>query len=123
MKLTELKLFEQQCLEEWENDSLFEMAKISSKQHGINNVIIWVGQTNKRHGLRVKVSNIKNKFSLDDHFVIRMPSLDYDPKQVANWIDMKPILSWIKLNQKLLNDYENGLVDDTGIFLDNISKI
>jgi len=118
-----IEIFESQCKQEWDNDELFEMANIHSRRHGIKDVVIWVGATNKRHGLRVKVSNIKNKFSWENHFVIRMPSLDYNPKNVAKWIDIDAVLSWIKLNQELLYDYENGKIDDTDDFLDNISPI
>ncbi len=111
---------------EWENDQLFEMANIPARRHGIENVVIWVGKAPKRHGLRVKVSRIPNKMNEDDCFVIMMPSLDYDPAQVPNWMGtktVKKILSWIKLNQKLLNDYETGVIYDTEEFLQSISKI
>lgn len=105
---------------------LFEMANIHPRYHGIPDVCIWVGVANKQHGLRVKVSNLKNKFDPDYCFNIQMPSLDYDPTQVAKWISastMKKILEWIVLNQKLLYDYENGKMNDTGLFLDSISKV
>lgn len=111
---------------EWENDQLFEMARVGQKHHGIENVVIWVGSANPQHGLRVKVSNIPNKMRMEDSFVIQMPSLDYDPSQVAAWITpkiMKQILEWIALNQKLLYDYENGDIEDTEYFLNNLSKV
>jgi len=118
-----IELFEQECKTEWEDDILFEMANLHPKYHNIKDVVIWVGKANKRHGLRVKVSNVRNKFDVNDHFVIQMPSLDYNPKNVAKWIDIKLIQDWIKLNQKLLYDYENGIIDDTGEFLDNIKPL
>jgi hypothetical protein len=111
---------------EWRDDQLFEMANVTSKRHGIENIVIWVGAAPKQHGLRVKVSNIPGRMDMDNSFVIMMPSLDYDPNQVANWITpkiMKQILQWITLNQKLLYDYESGIITDTDDFLDNISKI
>lgn len=128
MKLVDITLFTQLCEEEWKNDELFEMANITSRYHGIENVVIWVGMANKQHGLRVKVSKLPNKMDLDptNSFIIMMPSLDYDPTQVPNWIGRKTmikILNWITLNQQLLYDYENGVIQDTGLFLDNISKI
>ena len=112
--------------EEWENDRLFEMANIFPTKHGIANVVIWVGSTNKQHGLRVKVSKIPNKIDMNDTFTIMMPSLDYDPSEVPKWMKgstMEKILSWIKLNQKLLYDYETGTTQDTEIFMKSISKI
>ena len=111
---------------EWVAAELHEMANIFPKRHGIENVVIWVGIAPKQHGLRVKVSNIPNKMSITDSFVIMMPSLDYDPHQVADWITpkiMNRIIDWIKLNQPLLSDYETGILDDTELFLNNISKV
>ena len=118
-----IEIFEEHCKKEWEQDIVFEMANVFPKYHGIDGVVIWVGKANKQHGLRVKVSNVRNKWSMDNHFVIQMPSLDYNPKNVAKWIPIKNILLWIKLNQELLYNYENGLIDDTSEFLEKISKL
>ena len=126
MKLQDIHSFTQQCQEEWDNDLLFEMASIHDQTHGIRDVVIWVGMANKKHGLRVKVSNTRNKFDMNDHFVIQMPSLDYNPTAVAKWISktkMNEIFQWIKLNQQLLFDYENGIIDDTAEFMNNLSNI
>ena len=122
----ELRTYIDMVSTEWESDELYEMANIFPKRHGIENVVIWVGMAPKQHGLRVKVSNVPNKMSMTDSFVIMMPSLDYDPHQVANWITpkiMNRILDWIKLNQALLSDYETGRLDDTELFLNSISKV
>ena len=122
----ELRMYIDMVNEEWNDDQLFEMANLVSEVHGIPNIVIWVGRAPKQHGLRVKVSNVPNKMDMDNSFVIMMPSLDYDPKQVANWIDqktIKKILDWIKINQQLLYDYETGLIDDTRLFISQISKI
>ena len=126
MKLTEIQTFEQSCSEEWDNDELFEMANIHDNIHGIDDIVIWVGIANKQHGLRIKVSNKKNKFDIKDHFVIKMPSLDFDPSRVAKWITgkhLRAIKRWIVLNQQLLIDYENGSIDDTHEFLKKISPV
>jgi hypothetical protein len=122
----ELRKYITMVNEEWDNDHLHEMARLGPNQHGIENVVIWVGAANKQHGLRVKVSNVPNKMRMEDSFVIQMPSLDYDPNQVADWITpkiMKQILQWIVLNQKILYDYENGVIQYTDDFLNNISKV
>lgn len=126
VKLSDLQLFEQLCAEEWDTDQLFEMANLHTNAHGIPDVVIWVGLANKQHGLRVKVSNQKNRFDPTDHFVIQMPSLDYNPNAVASWITTKHlqmIFNWIKLNQQVLVDYENGGLDDTREFLQRISPV
>ena len=122
----ELRTYIDMVSTEWESDQLYEMANIFPKRHGIDNVVIWVGMAPKQHGLRVKVSNVPDKMSMTDSFVIMMPSLDYDPRQVADWITpkiMNRILDWIKLNQELLSDYETGKLDDTELFLSSISKV
>ena len=126
MKLVDIVTFTRLCEEEWLNDELFEMANIHSDIHGIQDIVIWVGRANKQHGLRIKVSNKKNKFDATDHFVIQMPSLDYDPRMVAKWITpqhIQLIFNWIKLNQQLLFDYENDLIDNTKVFLSNLSSV
>lgn len=112
-------------LEESE-DLIHEMANVGPGRHGIENVYIFVGKTNKQHGLRVKVSRTPGRYDDNDTFVIQMPSLDYNPAQVPRWIKqdtMIKILEWIKLNQQLLADYEYGKIWDTDDFLNNISKI
>jgi hypothetical protein len=106
---------------------LHEMANVGPARHGIENVYIHVGSVEKApYWLRVKVSNVPGRYERSDSFVIKMPSLDYDPTQVANWITpriMKKILSWIKLNQQVLYDYETGTITDTDVFLNSLSKI
>ena len=111
---------------EYARDELFEMANVTQRRHGIENVVIWVGAAPKQHGLRVKISNVPGKMDMSNSFVIMMPSLDYDPTQVASWITpkiMKKILQWITLNQKLLYDYELGEITDTDDFLNSISRV
>lgn len=112
--------------EEVYGEDLYEMARLHSSLHGINDVVIWVGLANKQHGLRIKISNKKNKFDPNDCFIIQMPSLDYDPTKVAKWINKKTmdkIMDWIKLNQKTLVDYENEEIDDTDEFLSLLVKV
>ena len=126
MSATQLRQYIDMVNNEWESAQLYEMARVGPQRHGIDNVIIWVGEAPKNHGLRVKVSNIPNKMRMEDSFTIMMPSLDYDPTQVADWITpkiMKKILNWIVLNQELLYNYENGKISDTDTFMDQISKV
>lgn len=108
-------------------DLIHEMANVSPRRHGIDNVYIQVGSVvGGQHWLRVKVSNVPGRYDRNDNFVIQMPSLDYDPSQVADWIGpktMRKILDWIKLNQQQLADYETGKVSDTDEFLDSLSKV
>ena len=113
-------------LSEDQDDVLHEMANLDSHNHGIDDVVIWVGKANKQHGLRIKVSNLKNRWSNDDNFVIMMPSLDYDPNQVAKWISsdiMKKIQEWIVLNQQVLHDFETDKIMYTDQFISQLSKV
>jgi hypothetical protein len=120
------EIYQAMCDTEVYGETLFEMANLHKSKHGIDDVVIWVGKANKQHGLRVKVSNVKNMFDPNDCFVIQMPQLDYNHKAVANWITSKKlqeVLAWIKLNQHVLYDYENGVIDDTDEFLKKLSKV
>lgn len=122
----ELRKYIDMVATEEDDDQLYEMANLGEQNHGIDDVVIWVGKANKQHGLRVKVSNIKNHWSTNDNFVIQMPSLDYDSKQVAKWIDRKvmtKILDWIKLNYAVLHDYENDNIVYTDDFMDRLVKL
>lgn len=124
--IMELREYINMVIEEEQNDVLREMANLGKDDHGIDDVVIWVGKANKQHGLRIKVSNSKNRWSNDDNFVIQLPSLDYDHQQVATWIQgkvMKQILSWITLNYQVLDDFENDRIFYTRDFLNKISKI
>lgn len=123
----ELRKYIDMVNEEAARDTLMEMARVGPVSSGIDRVVIWVGQSiGIQHGLRIKVSNIPNKMDSVDNFSIRMPSLDYDPTQVAKWIDRKTmdkILLWIKVNQQLLYDYETGVIEDTMEFMKQIEKV
>jgi hypothetical protein len=124
MNFSEYRLM---VLLESELDQIDEMARVGPQNHGISDVVIFVGETNKRHGLRVKVSKHKNKWitGQEHNFIIQMPSLDYDSKDVPKWINgkiMKQILGWIKLNQQSLIDFEEGKIIYTDDFLRSLSK-
>ena len=122
----QLRKYIDMVIKEEQDDVLHEMANLGSHNHGIQDVVIWVGKANKQHGLRIKVSNLKNRWSNDDNFVIQLPSLDYDPNQVARWITpdtMKQIMSWIRLNQQVLYDFETDKIMYTDQFISQISKV
>lgn len=122
----ELRKYIDMVIKEEQDDVLHEMANLGSHNHGIQDVVIWVGKANKQHGLRIKVSNLKNRWNNDDNFVIQLPSLDYDPSQVARWITsdiMKQIMDWIRLNQQVLYDFETDKIMYTDQFISQLSKV
>ena len=122
----QLRKYIDMVINEEQDDVLHEMANLGSHNHGIPDVVIWVGKANKQHGLRIKVSNLKNRWSNDDNFVIQLPRLDYDPDQVARWITvdvMEKIMDWVKLNQQVLHDFETDKIMYTDQFISQISKV
>jgi hypothetical protein len=122
----QLRKYIDMVIKEEQDDVLHEMANLGSHNHGIPDVVIWVGKANKQHGLRIKVSNLKNRWSNDDNFVIQLPRLDYDPDQVARWITvdvMKKIMDWVKLNQQVLHDFKTDKIMYTDQFISQISKV
>lgn len=90
---------------------LTEMANLNKSIHGIDGIVLWIGRENKQHGLRIKVSNKRDRFDVNNNFVIQLPSLYFDHKQVANWISSKiltKILDWIKIHQDSIYKFEKG---------------
>lgn len=103
-----------------------EAVNLHKKDHGIDDVVIWVGKGNGRHGPRVKVSNAKNSWRNDDNFTIKIPSLDYNYRQAASWIThdiLEKIFQWIKLNQQVLYDFENGTIMYSDELINKLSRI
>jgi hypothetical protein len=126
MNTEQLRKYIDMVILEEQQDVLHEMANLGSHNHGIQDVVIWIGKANKQHGLRIKISNLKNRWSNDDNFVIQLPSLDYDPSQVAGWITpkiMKKIQQWIVLNQQVLYDFETDKIMYTDQFISQIAKV
>ena len=123
---SEFQKYIDMVLKEEQDDVLHEIANLGSHNHGIPDVVIWAGKANKQHGLRIKVSNIKNRWSNENNFVIQLPQLDYDPSRVARWITtdtINKIMSWIKLNQQVLHDFETDESMYTDQFISQLSKV
>jgi hypothetical protein len=111
---------------ELEEDRLYDIADVDSRHHGIDNVVINIGiasgePINDR--LRIKISNVKNKFDWNNQFDLYMPTYEYDKTQVAEWITdntITQIIDWVNSNSKLLAEYECGDIDITTEFLKKI---
>lgn len=113
-------------LEELYKETLFEMANLDSVDHGIDDVIIWVGLVNNRHGLRVKISNIKNTFSNEktSHFTLTLPEFHIRDGEPASWLKpkMDDIKDFLRRNLKAIQKYEKGEINSTREFLNLIIK-
>jgi hypothetical protein len=108
-----------------ESLDLYEMANLTQQDTGIPNIVIWVGADPKRHAMRIKVSNMPNRWS-DDNFTITLPMLDVVGninKQLISGKTLNDIKEWIKLNIEVLLAYEQGNVVGTREFLDMLVKI
>jgi hypothetical protein len=108
-------------------EELFEIANLDQEDHGIEDVIIWVGMTTGQHGLRVKISNVQGHFLPDKatHFTLTIPDYHIRDGQPAKWLKpkMEDIIDWLKLNQALITAYENGKIQSTREFLKDLEKL
>jgi len=105
---------------------LYEMANLTYRDTGINNIVIWVGGDPEQHGMRVKVSNVPNKWGGGDSFTITIPELNVVGKINKSLISGKvldDIKNWIKLNIEVLIAFEKGNIISTGEFLEKLVKI
>jgi len=91
-----------------------EMANLFPDDTGLER-IIWFGEVGGQHGPRIKVSNVKGKFALNDNFVI---SVDKNPRvltprsmKIKN-SELEDIFDWVKINYDDLMEmwkiYESG---------------
>jgi hypothetical protein len=122
MKLTEL--YEQEIL----NAIMIEMANLFPANTGLP-VAVWFGEVGGHHGPRIKVSNLKGKFSSSSNFVV---SVSKEPKVLTpssvklKKDEVENIIDWIKLNYDSLMEmwkiYESGDGDLTPI-LAGLKKI
>jgi hypothetical protein len=108
-------------------EELYEMANLDVLDHGIKDVIIWIGMIDGQHGPRVKISNIKNKFipNKEYSFVLTIPELKRIGVDPAPWIVpyLSDIEDWIRLNMDVICDYENGKIQSTRDFLNRIKSL
>jgi len=81
-----------------------EMANLYPLKTGLP-VVLWFGEVGGQHGPRIKVSNVKGKFSTDNNFVV---SVMKEPKVITpkslkiSVNEQADIMDWIKLNYDVL---------------------
>lgn len=105
-----------------------EMANLFPDETGLS-TIIWFGEIGCQHGPRIKVSNIKGKFALEDNFVVSVsknPEVLTPRSMKLKVYELENLYDWIKLNYDdlmvLWKMYENGSGNPNRI-IQNLQKI
>jgi hypothetical protein len=111
-----------------EAEDLFEFSNIYDRRTGLTNIVVHVysqGEVKIPHGARVKVSNVYNKFRMDDCFVVDIKTRSVIEGEVKiSSKELKQVKNWIDKNKKILIEYWNsGAEMDTDSFLDSIIKV
>lgn len=90
-----------------------EMANLYPRRTGIE-YVMWFGEVGGQHGPRIKVSNVKGKFALNDNFVIsvnKVPTITAGKPKISKK-ELIQIIAWIKKNYNDLmlmwEIHENG---------------
>jgi len=105
------------------NVSLLEMANISPKISGINNVVIWIGKRPDEHWHRIKVSNVANKAS-DDCFTIKIPGFETIGNINTSLITddiFEQIKIFVSGNIQTIINYSDGILNSKKITEDLLS--
>lgn len=107
-------------------DYLFEMANIREKDSGLPMTMFVSSKqyVSGRHGPRLKVSNLRHKFSADDNFVVilsKEPILGKNAKYKES--ELNNLVDWIKLNLDVLLKYWNDEYESDADFLLALKKI
>jgi hypothetical protein len=91
------------------------MANLNPKDTGIPNLVVWISKKEPSHACRVKVSNIRGRYSSDDNFTIEIHDGSIEGEVKVTSKDVKNVLSWMTLNRKTIlkfwNDDQYGALD------------
>lgn len=107
---------------------LWEMASLSERSTGIQQVVVWASQSQpgaERHGPRVKVSaHLTTKADADDLFVM---SIQDSPVILAGESELpadtfEDVKAWIALNKDALLSYWAGELT-TDEFIERLQKV
>lgn len=104
---------------------MLEMANLSPGDTGLS-VVVWMGEIGGQHGPRIKVSNIKGKFSINDNFVV---SVDKEPMVLTpksaklKNSEIEDVKDWIKLNYSELIDLWKHFESGEGSTIEYLSKL
>ena len=107
-----------------DEEDLFEMANVREKQSGIPYVIFISSKDAalSKHGPRIKVSNLSDKWDPSSNFVITVPELRVVGTSVFSSDQVEDIKDWVKLNKDIIVKYWNKEIDDQEL-LNKIKKL
>ena len=121
MKLTDI------CETYITEEELWEMINISPEDSGINCVMFVSTKqyVNGKHGPRIKISNLPNKFSSNDNFVI---TISKKPELIAGKCNfdkstLNNLFKWTILNYEPLMKFWNAEYSSTRYFYMEIKNI
>jgi hypothetical protein len=101
-------------------DEGWEMAYLSLKQHGVDQVVIWVGADPKnRHRHRVKICNDPSGLKSKNLFIISIPELKITGDvnhTVITALKLKQIKQWLRKNMKTIIAYSENEIDTGQLF-------
>ena len=119
------KLFEYKNFNQLSEQELLEMANVTYKTTGIENVVLWIGPNPEYHGKRIKVSNLPNKFTGSNCFTLTIPKFEIVGKVDETFITTKvldKIKEFVTINYKVISDYSDYLMS-TEDLLANLKKV
>lgn len=79
---------------------MMEMANLYPTETGLERVI-WFGEVGGQHGPRIKVSNVKGKFAINDNFVISVsknPVVLTKSSMKIKQSELDDLFDWVILN-------------------------
>jgi len=119
------KIFEYKKFNDLSEQELLEMANVTYKTTGIENVVLWIGPNPKYHGKRIKISNLPNKFTGTNCFTLTIPDFEIIGNIDETFITTKilnKIKEFVNINYKIISDYSDYLIS-TEELLENLKKI
>jgi hypothetical protein len=80
---------------------MLEMANLYPQRTGVD-YVMWFGEVGGQHGPRIKVSNLKGRFAIDDNFTLSVsqtPEIMTPPGSVhIKQHELNKIIQWIQSN-------------------------
>ena len=119
------KLFEYKNFNQLSEQELLEMANVTYKTTGIENVVLWTVPNPDYHGKRIKVSNLPNKFTGSNCFTLTIPQFEIVGKIDETFITTKvldKIKEFVTLNYQIISDYSDYLIS-TEDLIENLKKV